>query len=217
MENRKAIFISAFIGALISFVLIVCIACIIMSFEFDTMHIEEQFMLGGTPLADDVYRAIIIPFNATLALDTVMIMGEILVLIGLFYLVKEKNPTAGRIVLGCGLAGAFLDFIQNAIEWSFFRGMTLGMKAEPVWYFSWSVSTVLSYIMMFTAGFILVMILSQKKLIVILPASVFTAAAVAGTFIRSLYIISFAWYVVFFGTAAILFFRTIREKQGSNN
>ncbi len=219
MKENNRIIKLGLAGSVISFVILIVILIIFLGAgSSDYMELIRQSLANSSTAALQKIHDNAGPFSTALAVDTLFITAEILVWLGIFFLLLEKNRVYSYIVLVCGLAGAFLDYAQNLVEITVIRQAGPGAVFSSGLNTAWHAVTLPSYLLAFAAGLVIILcfLSNNKKTIVIASlAFVFTITAISGVFIDALYPVSFLWYMTFFAVSGIILFKKIRNDDSA--
>lgn len=219
MKKSNGIIKLGLAGSVLSFIILIVIPVIYLNAgSSDYLELVRQSLANSSSAALQKTHDNAGLFSTALAVDTLFITAEIPVWLGLFFLLREKNRVNSYIVLVCGLSGAFLDYVQNVVEFTVIRRAGPGAVFSPVLSTVWHAVTIPSYMLAFAAGIVLILSFlnrNAKTIVITASALVFTAGAIAGVFADALYPVSFLWYVIFFAVSGIVLFKRLRNDDSA--
>jgi len=208
MNDSRFIIRAGAIGAIVASLLLIGMTFVPWPFDFA--------MPGDAAIAGEItltasQAATFKSSVATLfAVDDMFLLGWIAAWIGLAALLRKEHKKISQLTLVIGLAGALLDFSENAIMWSLTQGIAAGTAPPTGWGIAWRVVRHLSYLLPYVAAVIAAIGLWSKGgfgRIAAIIALVAMVPAVVGLYIPALEIVSSVWYLVWFVLLAIHLWR----------
>lgn len=144
-----------------------------------------------------------------LSIDTIFIFAWIIAWIGIVSLARIKSKILANTALVIGLIAPLLDLLENGLLTAMIINLR-GSDSELMLKTFWVIVSQLSYILTFAAAAVVgVALWNEMTLnrIMCLTGTVFSCAAVLGMYIPGLYLLSFGWYLAWFGCASFLLWR----------
>jgi hypothetical protein len=209
MNDTRTIIRAGAIGATVASVLIIILA--FTPWPFDFAMPGDPVIAGDIMLTTIEAAAFKNSVGTLFTLDGMFLLGWVAAWIGLAALLREKHAELSKLTLIIGLAGALLDFTENAIMWALVQGIAGGTAPPIGWGIAWRVIRHLSYLLPFIAAVIAMIGLWADGGFGRIAAIIALAAmlpAIAGLYVPAIEIVSSVWFLVWFVLVAIHLWRS---------
>ncbi len=207
-DDTRILIRAGAIGATVASLLIVCLA--FTPWPFDFAMPGDPVIAGEIALSAPEAAAFKTSVGILFSIDDVFLLGWVIAWIGLAALLRKEHAEISKLTLVIGLAGALLDFSENAIMWSLTQGIAAGAAPAIGWGIGWRVVRHLSYLLPYVAAVIAMIglwadggfgrIAAIIALVALLPA-------IVGLYVPAIEIVSSVWYLVWFVLLAIHLWR----------
>lgn len=152
------------------------------------------------------------------SIDNFYLSGDVLTWTGLASLMWLGCPLPARLVLGVGVGGALLDFLENAMRWSLAGEFVHGRVVDVVTMRVWSVTWSLSYTAVFVAAPIAALGLlgRQRDGRMLLGCALLGMMLLPGTYFDG-YDFTYTWLVCWHLAAAVVLWRAAEKVSPGTN
>ena len=218
MENKRRLYIFSGVGAGLSVFMLVLLAFI--PFPAGLEYPGLEVLTGDLNLFPEDLVLYYRSMRWLFILDSLFLLGWFISWTGLGVIVREHSRTAGFLTLAFGLGGALLDVTENSIIWSAMRRMMSGTSAGHNWVVPWQIIQQLSYWLPYLGAAIAAVWLWKSGGFEKVPAvigTILAAAAAACLYIPGFSIFSSAWFLFWFGSLAVLFWRYFKKLSPREN
>ena len=198
-----------FAAAAISFVVIAILA---MTANFADPF--DEILSGRIVPGADEFNNYISLLPALHIADNLLIFGWIAGWIGASILIGKRYRAFGKIILVLGLIGPLLDFLENEISWALVDIFARETGTPPDLYALWKIVRSVSYIVPYCAAILAGIGIWDKRpfdKIIACISSIGAVMAMPGIYIPGIWIISQAWWLIWFASLSIYIFRRAKN------
>jgi len=129
------------VAAMVAFVALVVLA--LLPRPLGDKHFE--ILTGFAQLSTADKSNYLFYLKTNFAVDSIYLLGHIIMWLGFSVVIGARSGILGTAVAVIGVSGAFLDFLENEMRWSFVLGLTRGLPADISGVYAWNTVTAMSY------------------------------------------------------------------------